>query len=93
MRLTMILNYCCSVLVHIGGAHDGRYCAFIRPTLSDQWYGTPGIQALCSFTLLLTFLFVVLVQMSQFCCESCDLYFSHCFSHRFWHHNSVYLTA
>ncbi|KAM1524129.1 hypothetical protein ACFX10_008759 [Malus domestica] len=27
-----------SVLVHIGGAHDGRYCAFIRPTLSDQWY-------------------------------------------------------
>ncbi|CAN6577223.1 unnamed protein product [Malus baccata var. baccata] len=27
-----------SVLVHIGGAHDGRYCAFIRPTLCDQWY-------------------------------------------------------
>ena len=29
----------CSVLVHSGGVHGGHYYAFIRPTLSDQWYG------------------------------------------------------
>jgi len=29
---------CCSVLVHSGGVHGGHYYAFIRPTLSDQWY-------------------------------------------------------
>ncbi|RWW19440.1 hypothetical protein GW17_00016503 [Ensete ventricosum] len=28
----------CSVLVHSGGVHGGHYYAFIRPTLSDQWY-------------------------------------------------------
>lgn len=28
----------CSVLVHKGGEHGGHYYAFIRPTLSDQWY-------------------------------------------------------
>ncbi|XWS73787.1 hypothetical protein CRYUN_Cryun02cG0159400 [Craigia yunnanensis] len=27
-----------SVLVHSGGVHGGHYYAFIRPTLSDQWY-------------------------------------------------------
>ncbi|CAH8321728.1 unnamed protein product [Eruca vesicaria subsp. sativa] len=27
-----------SVLVHSGGIHGGHYYAFIRPTLSDQWY-------------------------------------------------------
>ncbi|MFS7889860.1 putative ubiquitinyl hydrolase 1 [Helianthus anomalus] len=27
-----------SVLVHSGGAHDGHYYAYIRPTLSDQWF-------------------------------------------------------
>ncbi|XP_052200260.1 ubiquitin C-terminal hydrolase 12-like [Diospyros lotus] len=27
-----------SVLVHSGGAHGGHYYAFIRPTLSDDWY-------------------------------------------------------
>ncbi|KAM0019512.1 putative ubiquitinyl hydrolase 1 [Helianthus debilis subsp. tardiflorus] len=27
-----------SVLVHSGGAHDGYYYAYIRPTLSDQWF-------------------------------------------------------
>ncbi|KAA8544396.1 hypothetical protein F0562_022408 [Nyssa sinensis] len=27
-----------SVLVHNGGVHRGHYFAFIRPTLSDQWY-------------------------------------------------------
>ncbi|XP_070665817.1 ubiquitin C-terminal hydrolase 13-like isoform X1 [Malus domestica] len=27
-----------SVLVHSGGVHGGHYHAFIRPTLSDQWY-------------------------------------------------------
>ncbi|KAM3374314.1 ubiquitin C-terminal hydrolase 13 [Capsicum galapagoense] len=27
-----------SVLVHTGGTHGGHYYAFIRPTLSDQWY-------------------------------------------------------
>ncbi|PKA56995.1 Ubiquitin carboxyl-terminal hydrolase 12 [Apostasia shenzhenica] len=26
------------VLVHSGGVHGGHYYAFIRPTLSDQWY-------------------------------------------------------
>lgn len=28
----------CSVLVHSGGVHGGHYYAYIRPTLSDQWY-------------------------------------------------------
>ncbi|KAK4370650.1 hypothetical protein RND71_010125 [Anisodus tanguticus] len=27
-----------SVLVHSGGVHGGHYYAFIRPTLSNQWY-------------------------------------------------------
>ncbi|KAM7265486.1 hypothetical protein ACFE04_003169 [Oxalis oulophora] len=27
-----------SVLVHSGGIHGGHYYAFIRPTLSEQWY-------------------------------------------------------
>ncbi|XP_021892267.1 ubiquitin carboxyl-terminal hydrolase 12-like, partial [Carica papaya] len=27
-----------SVLVHSGGVHGGHYYAYIRPTLSDQWY-------------------------------------------------------
>ncbi|XP_060169981.1 ubiquitin C-terminal hydrolase 13-like isoform X3 [Lycium barbarum] len=27
-----------SVLVHSGGVHGGHYYAFIRPTLSDEWY-------------------------------------------------------
>uniref|UniRef100_A0A7N0VJD6 ubiquitinyl hydrolase 1 n=1 Tax=Kalanchoe fedtschenkoi TaxID=63787 RepID=A0A7N0VJD6_KALFE len=27
-----------SVLVHSGGIHGGHYYAYIRPTLSDQWY-------------------------------------------------------
>eukprot|EP00252_Welwitschia_mirabilis_P016663 TRINITY_DN3688_c0_g3_i1.p1 TRINITY_DN3688_c0_g3~~TRINITY_DN3688_c0_g3_i1.p1 ORF type:complete len:1111 (+),score=262.49 TRINITY_DN3688_c0_g3_i1:336-3668(+) len=27
-----------SVLVHSGGLHGGHYYAFIRPTLSDQWF-------------------------------------------------------
>ncbi|KAK4757395.1 hypothetical protein SAY87_018696 [Trapa incisa] len=27
-----------SVLVHSGGIHGGHYYAFIRPTLSDQWF-------------------------------------------------------
>ncbi|KAJ4755880.1 Ubiquitin carboxyl-terminal hydrolase 12 [Rhynchospora pubera] len=27
-----------SVLVHSGGVHGGHYYAFIRPTLSDQWF-------------------------------------------------------
>ncbi|KAH7541842.1 hypothetical protein FEM48_Zijuj02G0010400 [Ziziphus jujuba var. spinosa] len=27
-----------SVLVHSGGVHGGHYYAFIRPTLSEQWY-------------------------------------------------------
>ncbi|XVE61338.1 hypothetical protein DITRI_Ditri06bG0031400 [Diplodiscus trichospermus] len=27
-----------SVLVHSGGLHGGHYYAFIRPTLSEQWY-------------------------------------------------------
>ncbi|XP_073269254.1 ubiquitin C-terminal hydrolase 12-like isoform X1 [Primulina huaijiensis] len=27
-----------SVLVHSGGVHGGHYHAFMRPTLSDQWY-------------------------------------------------------
>ena len=29
----------CSVLVHSGGVNGGHYYAFIRPTLSNQWYG------------------------------------------------------
>lgn len=27
-----------SVLVHSGGLHGGHYYAYIRPTLSEQWY-------------------------------------------------------
>ena len=30
--------FVCSVLVHSGGVHGGHYYAFIRPTLSDQWW-------------------------------------------------------
>ena len=33
-----LLPFLCSVLVHSGGVHGGHYYAFIRPTLSDQWY-------------------------------------------------------
>lgn len=36
------LLFAFSVLVHSGGVHGGHYYAYIRPTLSDQWY------ALCS---------------------------------------------
>jgi len=32
------LNFFHSVLVHSGGVHGGHYYAFIRPTLSEQWY-------------------------------------------------------
>ncbi|PWZ40553.1 Ubiquitin carboxyl-terminal hydrolase 12 [Zea mays] len=31
-------DYSYSVLVHSGGVHGGHYYAFIRPTLSDQWF-------------------------------------------------------
>lgn len=34
----------CSVLVHSGGVHGGHYYAFIRPTLSDQWYASYTIR-------------------------------------------------
>lgn len=30
--------FACSVLVHSGGVHGGHYYAYIRPTLSDQWF-------------------------------------------------------
>ena len=33
-----IFEFVYSVLVHSGGVHGGHYYAFIRPTLSDQWY-------------------------------------------------------
>lgn len=33
-------HFLCSVLVHSGGVHGGHYYAFIRPTLSDQWYAS-----------------------------------------------------
>lgn len=33
-----VFCFVCSVLVHSGGVHGGHYYAFIRPTLSDQWY-------------------------------------------------------
>ncbi|KAG8488661.1 hypothetical protein CXB51_016728 [Gossypium anomalum] len=33
-----IFEFGYSVLVHSGGVHGGHYYAFIRPTLSDQWY-------------------------------------------------------
>lgn len=36
--LIFIASLRCSVLVHSGGVHGGHYYAFIRPTLSDQWY-------------------------------------------------------
>ncbi|KAF9607610.1 hypothetical protein IFM89_037538 [Coptis chinensis] len=32
-----IITVVASVLVHNGGEHGGRYCAFIRPNLSHQW--------------------------------------------------------
>lgn len=35
-----IFEFVYSVLVHSGGVHGGHYYAFIRPTLSDQWYGS-----------------------------------------------------
>lgn len=34
----------CSVLVHSGGVHGGHYYAFIRPTLSDQWYEAVSLE-------------------------------------------------
>ncbi|KAI3991058.1 hypothetical protein MKX01_017218 [Papaver californicum] len=27
-----------AVLVHSGGGHGGHYCAFVRPTVSEQWF-------------------------------------------------------
>lgn len=43
----------CSVLVHSGGVHGGHYYAFIRPTLSDQWYASCSKRSLliivCAF--------------------------------------------
>ncbi|KAK9185454.1 hypothetical protein WN943_025810 [Citrus x changshan-huyou] len=41
-----------SVLVHSGGVHGGHYYAFIRPTLSDQWYAS-SFKMSCSHALLL----------------------------------------
>ncbi|KAG6480913.1 hypothetical protein ZIOFF_057501 [Zingiber officinale] len=41
-----------SILVHSGGVHGGHYYAFIRPTLSDQWYLTLYLY-LIEYTLLL----------------------------------------
>ena len=38
MFLLELFSFVCSVLVHSGGVHGGHYYAFIRPTLSDQWY-------------------------------------------------------
>lgn len=43
-----------SVLVHSGGVHGGHYYAFIRPTLSDQWYASDpslffGCASMCFF--------------------------------------------
>ncbi|MBA0594472.1 hypothetical protein Gorai_011375, partial [Gossypium raimondii] len=35
---THIYEFAYSVLVHSGGVHGGHYYAYIRPTLSDQWY-------------------------------------------------------
>lgn len=35
LTLTSIYN---SVLVHTGGLHGGHYYAYVRPTLSEQWY-------------------------------------------------------
>ncbi|MBA0836046.1 hypothetical protein Goarm_008290, partial [Gossypium armourianum] len=37
---THIYEFAYSVLVHSGGVHGGHYYAYIRPTLSDQWYGS-----------------------------------------------------
>lgn len=35
---TKFVVFVYSVLVHSGGVHGGHYYAYIRPTLSDQWY-------------------------------------------------------
>lgn len=37
-ELLTYFEFVYSVLVHSGGVHGGHYYAFIRPTLSDQWY-------------------------------------------------------
>lgn len=46
-----------SVLVHSGGVHGGHYYAFIRPTLSDQWYVLSVLEKL---EIALRFLFSIL---------------------------------
>lgn len=42
LQYLAVTNNCslfvCSVLVHSGGVHGGHYYAYIRPTLSNQWY-------------------------------------------------------
>ena len=39
VNLNVLSSLDCSVLVHSGGVNGGHYYAFIRPTLSNQWYG------------------------------------------------------
>lgn len=48
-----IIFYSYSVLVHSGGVHGGHYYAFIRPTLSDQWYDSRNQFSLLVLLLLL----------------------------------------
>lgn len=38
LTLILLTPLECSVLVHSGGVNGGHYYAFIRPTLSNQWY-------------------------------------------------------
>ena len=42
-------DYSYSVLVHSGGVHGGHYYAFIRPTLSDQWYACFILETSCTY--------------------------------------------
>lgn len=46
--------FSCSVLVHSGGVHGGHYYAYIRPTLSDQWYAyfMESSSVLCSCNIM-----------------------------------------
>ena len=52
-----------SVLVHSGGVHGGHYYAFIRPTLSDQWW---TIFFVTHFVCLFNSMFVLVVRVVNF---------------------------
>jgi hypothetical protein len=69
--LITISKFCYSVLVHSGGVHGGHYYAFIRPSLSDQWYIFKYLFIFCG--LCIYFLITCIVVLNDFGSTTCNL--------------------